>query len=95
MRALIYGISRCLKKLSVFERIPVLKKAVGWLFRRWADNLTANRFAAAILGAIGSAASNAFLNAIASDAGIILSFGGLVAGLWDYFSDKKMDGWIK
>ena len=98
IRGILTGFTKTLVQAVIkvsTKLIPVLKKAVGWLFRRWADNLTANRLAATILGAIGSATSNAFLNAIASNVGIILSFGGLVAGLWDYFSDKKMDGWIK
>ena len=75
--------------------VPIIKKAVGWLFRKWAAKLTAQSLASTIIGGIGSISINNFLNAIIPNITMFLSIGGFIAGLWDYFSDKSLDGWIK
>ena len=75
--------------------VPVIKSAVGWLLRSFVSKLTAEALASTILGGIISFTSNKFLDALIPNITIILSVGGLVAGLWDYFSDGALDGWIK
>ena len=75
--------------------LPIVKKAVGWLFRKWAKNLTAQGLAAMIGGGLGSILAGGFLNAIITNITMILSVGGFLAGVWDYFSDWNFNGWIK
>ena len=75
--------------------VPIIKTAVGWLFRKWASKLTATTLAGMIAGGLGSILANTFLSAIASNITVFLSVGGLIAGLWDWFSDDSLNGWIK
>lgn len=74
--------------------LPLLKNTAGKAFKKWASNLTDYRLAAMIAGGLGSMTSNTFLKILVKNIDIILSLGGFVAGLWDWFSDKKLDGRI-
>ena len=75
--------------------VPVIKKAVGWLAKKWAAKLTANKLAESIAGGLASLTANSFLNAIVSNITLFLSIGGIIGGLWDWWSDKKLNGSIK
>jgi len=75
--------------------VPIIKKAVGWLFRNWAAKLSANKLAETIAGGLMSLTANSFLNTIVSNITLCLSLGGIIGGLWDWWSDKKLNGWIK
>lgn len=75
--------------------VPIIKKAVGWLFKKWTQNLTATSFTTMIIGALLSFTANSILDSILSDITILLSLGGLIAGLIDWATDNKLDGWIK
>lgn len=48
-----------------------------------------------IAGGLASVTTNSFLNVLASNITVFLSLGGLVAGLWDWWSDESLNGWIK
>lgn len=63
--------------------------------KRMVSKLTAESLAATIIGGVGSFMSNTFLNVIVPHITIILYVGGLVAGLWNWFSDGNLNGWIK
>lgn len=81
-------------KVSKFL-VPVIKKAVGWAFRNWAAKLSATKLSQTIAGGLISLTANSFLNSIANNITLFLSVGGIIGGLWDWYSDKKLNGWIK
>ena len=75
--------------------VPIVKKSVGWIFRKWAAGLSEYKLAGMIAGGLASVTTNSFLNVLASNITVFLSLGGLVAGLWDWWSDESLNGWIK
>ena len=75
--------------------VPVIKKSVGWLFRKWAAKQTIELWAGKMAGGLVSLTANKFLNVLANNVTIFLSIGGLVGGLLDYFTDKELNGRIK
>ncbi len=75
--------------------VPIVKKAIGWFAKKYVASLTATSLAAALIGALTSAAINTILDTIINNITVFLSIGGLVAGLLDWVSDKKLDNKIK
>lgn len=57
--------------------------------------VVSKKIAQKIVGGILSVTANRVLNIIAPNIDIFLSIGGLIGGIWDYFSDKRLNGRIK
>lgn len=75
--------------------VPVIQKSGGRILRRWTKKMTATKISQMIAGGLASVTANAFLDSIANNITLFLSVGGMIGGLWDWYSDKKLNGWIK
>ena len=75
--------------------VPIIKKAIGWFAKKYVASLTAASLAATLIGALTSVIINTILDIIINNITVFLSIGGLVAGLLDWVSDKKLDNKIK
>ena len=93
-RSFVKTLANAIVKVAKFL-VPIIKKAVGWLARKWAAKLTANKLAETIAGGLISLTANSFLNALASNITLFLSIGGILGAMWDWWSDNKLNGWIK
>jgi hypothetical protein len=86
LKGFLKGVAKKLVKV-VYAAAKFLTKIV----RFW----SAKKIAQKIAGGILSVTANRVLNIIAPNIDIFLSIGGLIGGIWDYFSDKRLNGCIK
>ena len=94
LKGFLNTLAKAIVKVSKFL-VPIVKKTVGWAFKKWAAKLSVVKLSETIAGGLISVTANSFLNAIAKNITVFLSFGGIIGGLWDWYSDGKLDGWIK
>lgn len=75
--------------------VPLIKKTLGRVFKKWGANLTAVGLAESIIGAMLSFTANKILDKIVDNITVFLSIGGLVAGLLDWATDGSLNNKIK
>ena len=75
--------------------VPLLKKTLGRVFKKWAADLTAVVLAETIIGAMISFTANKFLDKIVDNITVFLSIGGLFAGFLDWVTDGSLNNKIK
>ena len=93
-------LSTLIRKVAGFARkvidgITKVVKKIPFVGKSLAKKIPVNKLVNMIAGGTSSVVINSMLNFVVKNISMLTSVGGFVAGMLDYISDKKLDGYIK